>query len=461
MEEKPKRETAVTIRDIAGYALGDTGCQLTFGLVGGFLSMFYTDVLGISLKQIAVLLFAARIWDAVNDPIWGGITDRRRPGRFGKFRGDLLWWALPLSGAALLMFTAPPFGPAGTLAWAYVTYIAYGMLYTIVNISYGSMAGLISPHAQDRSQLSIFRTLGSGAGALPVAILLPLLVYSTNGAGVDYLDGGKLRSAVAILGVCAVGALLASFLMTKERVAAPVNAQPPALRKTIPALLKNKPFLTLCAASALLIALQLYTQTVNGYLFKDYFNRPDLFSLYAVFTYAPMGLLVPALPFLVRRFGKKEVSAAGMLLTAAAYFAAFALRTQNPYVYLGLCFASGLGSTCFVMEVWALVTDVVDYQETLSGQREEGTVYSFINFARKLGHTAAGSGGALLLKAVGYETSTAGVTQTRAVAAGVYRMATLAPALASLAMFLLLAFAYPLGKRRLAAITAAHKSILQ
>ncbi|MCL1951803.1 MAG: glycoside-pentoside-hexuronide (GPH):cation symporter [Oscillospiraceae bacterium] len=448
MPEKPKRETAVTVKDIAGYALGDTGCQLTFGLVGGFLSMFYTDVLGISLKQIAVLLFAARIWDAANDPLWGTITDRRRPGKFGKFRGDLLWWALPQSAAALLMFTAPPFGPAGTLAWAYVTYIAYGMIYTIVNISYGSMAGLVSPHAQDRSRLSIFRTVGAGAGSLPAAILLPQLVFSVNGTGIKHLDGGKLRNAVAILGICAVGALLASFLMSKERVAVPADARRPALRKTIPALLQNRPFLTLCAASALLIALQLYTQTVNGYLFKDYFNRPGLFGLYAVFTYAPMGLLVPALPYLVRRFGKKEVSAAGLLLTAAAYFAAFALRTQNPYVYLGLCFASGLGGTCFVMEVWALITDVIDYQETLSGQREEGTVYAFVNFARKLGHTAAGSGGALLLKAVGYETSAGGVAQTRAVAAGVYRMATLPPALAALAMSALLAFAYSTKKAR-------------
>ena len=78
-------------------------------------------------------------------------------------------------------------------------------------------------------------------------------------------------------------------------------------------------------------------------------------------------------------------------------------------------------------------------------------MYSINNFVRKLGHAAAGGGGALLMKAVGYETSTVGVTQTRAVAAGVYRMATLVPALAALAMFALLAFAYPLGKRKLAA----------
>lgn len=104
-----------------------------------------------------------------------------------------------------------------------------------------------------------------------------------------------------------------------------------------------------------------------------------------------------------------------------------------------------------------MLTDVIDYQALLSGQREEGTVYSFNNFVRKLGHAAAGSGGALLLKSVGYETSTVGVAQSRAVAAGVYRMATLAPALAALAMFALLAFAYPLGKKRLAELQQINR----
>jgi len=449
MPEKTRPESAIGAKDILGYALGDTGCQLTFGLVGTFLSMFYTDVLGIPLEKLAVLMLAARVWGAVFDPIWGRFTDSKKQSKHGKFRVYLLWGALPLAGTGLLMFTVPPFGPAGTLAWAYATFIVFGMMYSVVNVSYGSMAGLISPHGHDRSLLSIFRTVGAGLGAVPVAVLLPLLVYSPNSEGAKALDGGKLWNAVALLAMISVGVLLASFFMTKERVAAPVDARPPSLRKTIPALLRNRPFLSLCLASALLIALQLYTQTVNGYLFKDFFNRPDLYSLYAVFNYAPMAMLVPALPALVNRFGKKEVSAAGMLITVAAFFAAFALRPENPYVYLGLCFVSGLGLTCFLMEIWAMLTDVIDYQELLSGQREEGTVYSFNNFVRKLGHAAAGSGGALLLKSVGYETSTVGVAQSRDVAAGVYRMATLVPALAAVVMFALLAFAYPLGKKQL------------
>lgn len=267
---------------------------------------------------------------AVFDPIWGRITDLRQRSKHGKFRVYLLWGAAPLAVTGLLMFTAPPFGPAGALVWAYATYIVFGMMYSVVNMSYGSMASLISTHGHDRSLLSIFRTVGAGLGAVPVAVLLPLFVYTANSEGVKSLDGGRLWNAVALLAVLSVAALLASFFMTKERVTAPPDARPLSLRKTIPALLRNRPFLSLCMASALLIALQLYTQTVNGYLFKDYFNRPDLYSMYSIFNYAPMGMLVPALPALVRRFGKKEVSAAGLLLTVAAFFAAFALRPENP-----------------------------------------------------------------------------------------------------------------------------------
>jgi GPH family glycoside/pentoside/hexuronide:cation symporter len=206
----------------------------------------------------------------------------------------------------------------------------------------------------------------------------------------------------------------------------------------------------------LLIASQLYTQTTLNYLYKDYFRQPSLYSLVTICTYAPMVLLLPFLGGLVRRFGKKGVCAGGMLLSCAANLLLWLARTQNPYVFMALCFLSGLGQTFFVMEVWAMATDVIDYQEYLSGRRAEGTCYAFFNFTRKLGHTAAGGAGSMMLGAIGYDVKNTLTAQPPRVVRGMYTVATLVPAAAYLLMFLLLGLLYPLGQEQ---VTETQQSL--
>jgi len=437
----------ITMKDTVGYALGDAGGQLTFGLVGVFLTMFYTDVLGIAPAQIAVLLFLARIWDGVNDPIWGSIVDRLKPGKLGKFRPWVLWGSFPLAASALIMFSNPGWGNAGNLFWAYLGYVAYDMSYTVMNVSYGSLASVISPLERDRSALSVARSAGAGVGALPGAVLLPLFVFSKNSDGANYLDSKKLFTCVLILAGISLAVFVASFLMTKERVT-PEAEQKLELRRTFKALLRNRPFIMLCIASMLLIGVQMYVSPLNSFLFKDYFRQPNMITLYSVFTYAPMALLLPFLGRLVGRFGKKELCAAGLLFGSLAFAAIYFLQTTSVYVYLGFCFLSGIGMTFLIMEVWALVTDVIDYQSLLSGQREEGTAYALFSFTRKLGQTAAGSGSAVILGYIGYDGKLA-VQSARAIS-GMYTAATLVPAIAMGIMFLVLTFGYPLNKARLA-----------
>jgi len=441
-------DTMITIKDKLGYAFGDLGLSLTFSLVGPFLTMFYTDVVGLPLGQITVMMLITRLWGSFADPLTGAFIDRCKPGRTGRFRRWLIILAVPQAVFGALLFVRPGFSTA-SLVWVYAVNLVYVTLFSGANIPYGSLASVISPLESDRSQLSLFRSLGAGIGSAPVAILLPMLVYSVNAAGVQSLDAAKLLRSVAALAVISLGFLAGGFAMTKERVAP--SESKPKMGKTVTALLKNRPFLVLCLASMLNIGVVIYGQTLNSYLFKDYFLQPDLYSYYAIFTYAPMVILMFVMTPLVRRFGKKEVCAAGLVLSVAAYAAAFLLQLRNPWIYLALCFVNGLGLTCFTLQVWALVTDVLDYQAMLSGQRDEGTAYGFYFFSRKMGHTAAGFGGAFALKLLGYVEASDGVmaAQSSQVAEGMYRAATLVPAGALLIIFLLLAFAYPLGKEKL------------
>lgn len=450
----------IGLKDKVGYALGDAAGVMTFAIIGSFLQMFYTNVLIIDPNKVMTLFIIARLWDAVNDPIWGAFVDKRGCGKNGKFRPYLKWFSLPLAVFAVLMFIKiPGLSQTQYLIFAYVTYIGYGMLYTVVTIPYGSMASVITTDLRERSALSMFRSVGAGLGGLPAQILLPLFVYKTVENTVtaadgtqsvktsQVLEGNKLLIGVIILSVLSVIVYQLCYKMTTERVtSAPAAAKNVNVAKTVKTLLKNRPFIAICIASMMLIATQQFTQTAYNYLFLDYFQKPKLYSLVTIFTYLPMVLLLPFLQKIVMRFGKKEVCAAGMFLSFAANLVLWLIHTQNVVVFFAFCFLSGLGMTFLVLEVWALVTDVIDYQEMLSGQRDEGTSYAFVSFMRKLGQTVAGILGTKILVFAGYDPQNVTAQATEKL----YGMSAMVPAVMCLIMALSLAVLYPLTKKKLA-----------
>ena len=444
--------------DKIGYALGDMGGLLTFSLIGAFQNKFYTDVLGISPAKIVVLILVARIWDAINDPIWGAFIDSRKPTKNGRFRPYIFWFSIPLAICAVLMFTVlPGLSEAKYLLFAYITYIAYGMMYTAVNIPYGSLASVVTDDEKERSSLSMWRSIGAGVGGLPGTILLPMIVYTTttaaDGTKIQTLNGTKLTICVAILSLISIAVYFAHYKLTKERIAPPEKVKSQYnVFVTIKDLMKNRPFIMLCIASMLLIAFQFYYQSTYTYLFADYYHSAGLYSLVTICTYLPMAIFIPVMNKLIDKFGKKELCAAGLAFAAVANIILFFLKTSNPYVFLGFTFLSGLGQTFFVLEVWALVMDVIDYHEVRTHRREEGTAYSFFSFTRKLGQTLAGVGLNALLAVIAYdaEASKAGQALSDTTLAKLYDISTLIPAIVLAVMFVVLCFGYNLSKKKLA-----------
>lgn len=443
-------------KNIIGYALGDTGGVLSFGVVSSFLQMYYTDVLHISLAKITVLMLVARIWDAINDPICGAFIDSRKPTKYGRFRPYVYWLSFPMIIAFVLIFVKiPGLSENQYLIYAYITYIFYGMMYTGVNIPYGSMASVMTDDQREQSTLSVARSFGSGIGSLPGQILLPLFVYSTAvDTGVKYLDGNKLLAGIVLIAGFMVIIYTASFRMTKENITPPANQEKSNMLKVMGQLVKNRPFVTLCLASLLLIAGSMYTQTIFNYLFKNYFGTPGLFALVTVATYIPMLVLMPFIGKLMMRFGKKEICSFGSIFAAAAFLVLYFIKTDSPYVFLAFVFVTGFGVSFFTLEVWALVTDTIDYQEKLTHRRDEGTSYACFSFFRKLGQTLAGMGASLALAFVGYVTAEGVTEQTAEVNRGIYDIATLVPFAMYLVMFLILQFAYPLTKEKIEELKA-------
>ena len=477
MEEKALTH-GIKLKDKVGYALGDAGGLLTFSLIGAFQNQFYTNVLGIDPKKILVLILIARIWDAINDPLWGAFIQSRKPNPKGQFRPWILGFSIPLAVAAAFMFLKVPGWSEGKyLVYAYITYIAYGMMYTAVNIPYGSLASVITDDELERSSLSMWRSIGAGVGGLPGTIILPMIVYTTvgkypNGVAQKVLDGDKLFWCVLILSAVSVLVYFAHYKMTKERIAPQkkVKDKNHNALATLKDLSKNRAFIMLCIASMLLIAFQFYYQSTYTYLFTDYFGKPGLYSLVSICTYLPMAIFIPIMNRLITRFGKKELCAVGMAFATCAVLIQFFIKNTPladatnpvaPYIFLGLTFLSGLGQTFLVLEVWALVMDVIDYHEVRTGKREEGMTYALFSFTRKLGQTLAGVGLNALLAFINYdvEATKNGEQLKPEVIGNIYNISTIVPAIMLALMAVVLFFGYDLSKKKLAKVHEELKVI--
>lgn len=460
----------IKFKDKLGYALGDMGGLLTFSLIGAFQNKFYTDALGISPSKIVVLILVARIWDAINDPLWGAFIQSRKPSPKGQFRPWILGFSIPLAISAMLMFLKIPNLSEGKyLIFAYVTYITYGMMYTAVNIPYGSLASVVTDDELERSSLSMWRSIGAGLGGLPGTIILPMIVYTVtgtyaNGTKIQALDETKLFWCVVALSLFSILIYFLHYKMTKERIAPQKKAKDKSYNAfdTLKELVKNRAFVMLCIASMLLIAFQFYYQSTFTYLFTDYYGKPGLYAFVSICTYLPMAIFIPIMNKLITKFGKKELCAFGMCFASIACFILFFLRSseiaKNPYVFLGFTFLSGLGQTFLVLEVWALVMDVIDYHEVRTGKREEGMAYAFFSFTRKLGQTLAGVGLNALLAYIHYdgELSKKGIALSDEVLSKLYDISTLVPAIMLAIMAVTLFFGYNLSKKKLAEV---HKEL--
>lgn len=480
-KEKPKQTTEqngsknkIGIKEGLGYMFGDAGNLFVLTYVSSFLKVFYTDVLKIAESKVASLFLFTRLWDAINDPIWGYMIAKKRPNKDGKFRPYLKWLAVPLGISAMLCFV--DFSKFTTnqtliLVLAYVTYIAFGMLYTGMNIPFGSLASVITDDPDGRTLLSTFRSIGGGVGGAAPLLLAPLIIYKKkeleNGSTVKVADGGSMLTFGIIMGICSIIFYFVCFRTTKERVPSEENPNVD-MKKTYLGMLKSRPFVSV-ALAGILISGQLQFASLNQYLYKNYFENTNLSIVGTIANYLPMVILILFMPKLVKRFGKKELCGVGTFFSALASVLMFIIvpkceRTgSGPILFMVFLFIIGFGYSFVSITNWAVVADVIDYQEYKTGIRSESAIYAVYTFCRKLGQTAADSGGLLLLsKVAGYSGAVHGdLGYVEGVGEGILFVCTLIPMIVYTLVFVLMQFAYPLTKERLVPIYAAVRESRQ
>ncbi len=464
MEESYIRKTSgIKGKDKIGYALGDFGSCLLFGLVQSILQKYYTDVLQLNIVSIMIMMIVARVWDAINDPIWGRIIDRAPVYPDGRYRHWIKIFAIPVSVSAVLMFVKiPGLSQNGYLTYAYITYILFGMLYTCINIPYGSMAQVITSDDRERSALSVFRSCGSTFGAMPAMVLVSFCYVTVS--GVRKMSASKTLIGSILIAVLAVGAFYLTYAWTKERVQtkpAPKSSGNSTF-KVIKMLFSSRPFVAVCIASMLFLTAQMFAQAYNAYLFDYYFEAPGLTMLPTVCQYLPVAVIMFFAGKVGNKYGRREVCSYGMLFAGACYLILYLMGTKSVWAFLAVCLASGIGTAFMFLLIWSLATDAIDYNTVTYGLHDDATSYAFYTFMRKLGQTIE----AILVNAslmrIGYTDNVLNTSKINgATLDRMYADSVLIPAVLFLLVFVFLRFVYPLSKERTAQLQIEKEEVLR
>lgn len=491
-EKKPvevnEHPNKIGARDVAGYTIAEAGNMFNLTYITSYLKVFMTDILKIKPRLVGYMFIITRLWDVINDPLWGAVVSKRRAGKDGKYRQYLRLVAVPLGISTIICFI--PFGDPNSIFYnqtlaenpmylfvlAIVLYLIYCTMYTAMNIPFGSLASVITDDPKGRTILSTARSVGSGVGGAVVLLVAPMIIFAGTGVidpetnkEIKVADPTRFFIYALLMGIFSIAAYLIGHRMVKERVPA-IEEENVKLKDVYKGLFKSRPFVML-TLSGVLISGQLQFGSFNSYLYKNYFVNTGLGTIGTICTYLPMAALILFTPKLSAKFGKKELC--GRMSIISAITAVFLFITANsetfiqwinPYragvegtgiypawLYMLCLLLIGFGYTFVSLTCWAVVMDVIDYQEYKTGIRNESAVYSAYTFGRQFGQAVADAGGLFLLEWAKYDSLTAGtgfITENDT-SKKIMFICTIIPAIVYTSVWLIFRFGYPLTKEKM------------
>jgi glucuronide carrier protein len=435
-EAPDARPAGLRLPQYLGYGAGDAANNMAFSMTSMFLLLYYTDVVGIAATTVGTLFLVVRVFDGFADLFAGRVVDKTNT-RWGRFRPYLLFAAIPLLLLNVAVFSVPDMGDAGTLVYAYVSYILFGLAYSLVNIPYGSLATAMTQDAVERSKLATFRVFGSN-----IAILLLAVAVSPQIEGSDDLQR-SLTITTIVLAVIGTALYLATFWTSRERVAH--SMQTPTLRETFQSAKQNKALLVLCGSSVVFLVGWFSLQTVTVYYARDVLGNADYYVVLTVVQTAGVFAAALLVPRLVPRLGKQRVyQALGAIAAVSGIAVAFAPSSVPEIAIVAFaCFGIGLGGVNTVS--FALQADTVEYGEWKTGSRTEGATYSIFSFTRKVGQAIGAAAASYTIGLGGYVESAA--AQPDSAVAAIKTAAGLVPAAFILGAIAVMS-AYPLTEER-------------
>lgn len=432
------------MRDKIGYAFGDFGCNMSFAFINSYMMIFFVTCMGIKPNHFAILILLGKVFDAINDPIIGGLCDSTKPGKDGKFKPWIKWASPFLLLSSVAMFIYVPNASYGVkVAMCLGIYCIWSVAYTSVNVPYGSMQSCITRDPVGRSDLSTWRSIGAMAAQIPIMVILPLIVYDDN----ENPRGNLFIVFVAVMGAIGLVAFYLLRKLTTEREEATVSNEKFNYVATLKSFFRNKPMLGVTISTVSYLALMMTVTSSIPYVFMCYFKNTDLITVASMLAGAPVAIgIVLAKPAL-KRFTKKQLCTYPFLLSAAAAAVTSFVRISNPFIWIAILAVAMFGAAFYMTLMWALVADCIDYQEKMTGRREESSIYATYSFFRKV---AQGIGAAIVsfvIGATGYDQNLGALEQAAGVPEKIYFVTSFLPFIGALISFASMLFLYKLNDK--------------
>ncbi|WP_459478947.1 MFS transporter [Clostridium saccharoperbutylacetonicum] len=366
------------------YGFGNLGANLLLTTANTFISFFYTEIAGISIAVVGMILLLGRVFDGVADLGMGVLVDKTN-NKHGKARPWLLWLAIPYGIAIVLLFTSPDLGTNGKIIYAFITYIFSMFVFTGINVPYNTLSALSTQDQYERSQLSVFRTAFGFFGALGLSVITMPLV-KTFGDGKQ----GWIITAI-IFGVVATLLYLVCFKNVKERAVISEEKAKVPLKESIGTLLKNKYWILVITVN-LIGTISAGLGGVNVYYAQYILGNSSYIGMIGIASFLPIVACVLFVTPLLKKFGKKNLAVAGAVLGIVGALI-MAIAPTNITIIMAGTIIKGLGAGPLMIATFAMLADTVEYGQWKTGVRAEGLTFSAQSFSEKVG---TGLGGVVL-----------------------------------------------------------------
>jgi GPH family glycoside/pentoside/hexuronide:cation symporter len=396
VESESERIGRLGTAEKLSYVTGEFGATVAWNLVTGFLVYYYTDVALLPIGAVGTLMLLTRMLDAVFDPIAGTVVDRTQS-RFGRTRPYFLLFPIPLGVLLILTFSVPAWSDQGKIAWAFITFMLFGLVYSFLHVPFGALQAMITRDNRDKVDLASFRAAATSIGSI--------FVYAATLPTVQLLGGSGSQRGFSIAAACAALIMILSFIPVfmkcHERYVV-YNAISTSAGNRLNLGWMRNPLWLIASVFGFLMFVRIGILAADTAYFAKNVMADVAFAsiLLPILSVAVLtgGLLSKPL---IGRYGLKRSNILALVLSALA-FSALPLAVGTPALFfagflLGNI-AIGINSATFYL----LIVDAVALQQKREGVSREGLLSSSATFCIKVGMATGGAIVAYTLSLDGY-----------------------------------------------------------
>lgn len=378
------------------FSTGDLSTSIPLAILMFFQLYFLTDVAGLRPDLAGLAVGIPRIWDAINDPLFGLLSDRIRT-RWGRRRVLLLFGSVPLGLSFIFMWLVPSLGQVGLAFYYAIVFIFFDTAFTVVHVGYNALTPEMTSDYDERSSLNGYRMVFSISGTLGAIILATVLGW--------YIQDPQTLFAILGIGLGVISMIppLIVFRITTELPAAELPNSLP-LKQALTQTLGNKPFRLVMGLYLLSWTTASILAAVLVYYANYYLKVPDQANYFVLIAEGTAILFIPLWVWVSQKLDKRRAFIWGTVSWIVVLLAIFSLGSDQLILAYLLAALSGSGIATAYVVPWSMVPDVVEYDQVHSGQRREGSYYAFASFFQKLATGAALWGMGTMLAITGYIT---------------------------------------------------------